>query len=82
MSRYKVAYESYYRVGLGQPIEGFQVCTSKRAAINRARALRAQLPEGQGGTTARIHVPGLNVLRPLYCWHQDGGYDCVARWGR
>lgn len=76
-------YASYYIASTGQPHNGYQEHTSKRAAIARAKDLRANLLQCSGGHTRAIVVNPHNDPwhgETLYDWyeHINGGYQSVC----
>lgn len=70
-------YYSEYRTAPGQPANGYEEHTSKRAAIKRARALKANLPRGGRGTATAGRVDRSGMSNDvIYRWfeHPERGY--------
>ena len=68
-------YASWYVQSSGQPVNGFELHTSKAAAIKRARWLRGSLPKYCGGR-AVAEVVSDTESRRIYSWYEyaEGGY--------
>ena len=74
-------YASFYVSSNGQPVNGYATHTSKRAAIARARQLKANLILNSGGHATAIALDGGETREDttVYDWyeHINGGY-CTA----